>query len=369
MSKSIYSTYIPRADLSTIIRLSGQEIRNFLEQASPDDFRGEANGALKSYRKDKSLYSDKLLIEYGSNVEQAINYPMRIEVRHSSGFGAAQVVAKGVWGAAARQAAMKRIREELAKLDKQIEVRLAGTSSFEFNIKEVNKSLPIRYLRHAWGHVLAQMNYTPGAYIDSRKTFTIIAADGDGTIYDGPKAGHDLPTMAKSIAKDALIGWLEAGGVFMLNSGNQLSRNVYRIKDGIPAHLFNRILVCGNGGADLVCFDDKQNAVEVKGYSELALSKLGPKYDLDIIYIGDDGSEDGNDWAGFVEVGFDRAVLVAKDFKRNYDARLRTGYAGHFGRGTKTYLEIATLKAKNAKGKPFLSAWAVSWVKPSTIIN
>jgi hypothetical protein len=204
------------------------------------------------------------------------------------------------------------------------------------------------------------MKYTPGTHIDSRKTNTIIAADGDGTIYDGPKAGHGLPTMARSLAKDALIAWLEAGGVFMLNSGNELDRNVLRIKDGIPAHLFNRILVSGNGGADLVCFDADQKPVWVNGFSDLALSDEKPKHTLDIVYIGDDGSEDGNDWAAFKEVGFDRAVLVSRDFKRNYDERLRTGYIGQFVRGTKTYMEIATLKAKNnKKAKPFLSAWAV----------
>jgi hypothetical protein len=186
-------------------------------------------------------------------------------------------------------------------------------------------------------------------------------ADGDGTIYDGPKAGHDLPTMLKSPAKDALIGWLEAGGIFMLNSGNELERNIFRLKDGIPAHLFNRILVSGNGGADLVCFDAQQKPVWVKGFSDLALNDLPVKYTLDIVYIGDDGSEDGNDWAGFKEVGFDRAVLVSRDFKRNYDVRLKTGYVGYLVRGTKRYLEIATLKAKNnRRGKGFLSAWAVS---------
>ena len=146
----------------------------------------------------------------------------------------------------------------------------------------------------------------------------------------------------------------------MLNSGNELSRNVFRLKDGLPAHLFNRILVSGNGGADLVCFDARQNPIWVEGFSKLALSNTIPKYTLDIVYIGDDGSEDGNDWAAFEEVGFDRSVLVSRDFKRSYDARFKTGYVGHLVRGTKAYLEIATVKAKNnRKGKSFLSAWAV----------
>lgn len=353
-------THIPKTDIPVIIHLSGEEIRKFLSTASPDDFRGEAKGAIALYKKDSKLYTDNHLVGYGKDIEQAINNPVRIEVRHVTPYGAAQVVAKGVWGATLRQEVMKRLREELAKVGIHIDVRLAGTSSFEFNMKGVNKSCSIRFLRHAWNDVLTQMNYTAGAYIDSRKTNTIIAADGDGTIYDGPKAGQDLPTMRKSLSKDALIGWLEAGGVFMLNSGNELDRNILRLKDGIPAHLFNRILVSGNGGADLVCFDAEQKRVAVRGFSDLALSKIMPLGTLDIVYIGDDGSEDGNDYAAFAEVGFDRAVLVSRDFKRSYDTRLKTGYVGQLVRGTKTYLEIATLKAKNNKrNKPFLSAWAV----------
>jgi hypothetical protein len=354
-------THIPKSDIPTLIHLSGEEIRKFLSSSSPDDFRGEAKAALALYKKDPKLFTDNHLVEYGKNIEQAINHPMRIEVRHVTANGAAQVVAKGVWGATLRQDIIKKLREELPKVDIHIEVRLAGTSSFEFNMQGVNKSCSIRFLRHAWSEVLDQMNYTAGTHIDSRKTNTIIAADGDGTIYDGPKAGHVLPTMAQSPAKDALIGWLEAGGVFMLNSGNELERNVFRLKSGLPAHLFNRILVSGNGGADLVCFDSNQNPVWVKNFTDLALTKVTPKHNLDIVYIGDDGSEDGNDWAAFQEVGFDRAVLVARDFKRTYDARLRTGYVGRLVRGTQAYLEIATVKAKNnKKGKPFLSAWAVS---------
>ncbi len=354
-------THIPKDDISVIIQLAGQEIRQFLSSAKPEDFRGEAKSAIALYQKDSNLFTDKHLIEYGTNIEKAIDHPMRIEVRHITSYGAAQVVAKGVWGAPLRQEVIKRIREELKTYDKDIEVRLAGTSSFEFNVKGINKSSSIRFLRYAWGDVLDQMKYTAGPYIDSRKTNTIIAADGDGTIYDGPKAGHDLPTMAKSPARDALIAWLEAGGIFMLNSGNELQRNVLRIKDGIPAHLFNRILVSGNGGADLVCFDEAQQPVFVRRFNDFAIHKLDPKYTLDIVYLGDDGSQDGNDWAAFKEVGFERAVLVSRDFKRHYDAGLRVGYVGHLVRGTKRYFEIATLKAKNnRRGKGFLSAWAVS---------
>lgn len=358
--KNFMRTYIPKTDIATIISLSGQEIRSFLASAKPDDFRGEAKSAIKLYHKSPHVFTDKHLVEYGNNIDQAIDHPIRIEVRHVTESGSAQVVSKGIWGAAIRGETIKKFRQALSLVDKGIEVRLAGTSSFEFNVKGVNKACCIRFLRHAWDKVLDQMNYASGSFIDSRKTNTIIAADADGTIYDGPKAGHSLPTMANSQAKAALIGWLEAGGLFLLNSGNALNRNVFRLKDGLPGYLFNRILLAGNGGADLVCFDSHQNPVWVKGFSEMALTNMSAKFPLDIVYIGDDGSEDGNDWAAFKEVGFDRSVLVARDFKRSYDMRFKTGYIGHLVRGTKTYLEIATVKAKNNyRGKPFLSAWAV----------
>src|SRR5438067_847705 len=121
-------TYIPKVDVPMIIQISGEEIRRFLSTASPDDFSGEAKSAIKDYLKDPKLFTDKHLVEYGSNIEQAINHPMRIEVRNITLYGAAQVVAKGIWGANLRQEVIKRVRLELNKLDRSIEVRLAGTS-------------------------------------------------------------------------------------------------------------------------------------------------------------------------------------------------------------------------------------------------
>src|SRR5882757_382878 len=96
-------THIPTADVPMIIQISGEEIRRFLSTASPDNYRGEAKAAIKDYQDDSQLYTDRHLVAYGSNIEQAINHPIRIEVRHITPYGAAQVVAKGVWGVTLRQ--------------------------------------------------------------------------------------------------------------------------------------------------------------------------------------------------------------------------------------------------------------------------
>ena len=113
------------------------------------------------------------------------------------------MVAKGIWGPKRAQAAAD-IAQKCKELGIGMHLKLAGTSSIEFNVDGVDKSLPIRFLQGAFDEVLKEMNYQPGAHIDSRQTKTVIAADGDGTIYDGPRVGF-LPTLAESPVKDAAL--------------------------------------------------------------------------------------------------------------------------------------------------------------------
>ena len=136
-------------------------------------------------------------------------------------------------------------------------MKLAGTSSIEFNVDGVDKSLPIRFLQGAFEDVLKEMNYQPGPHIDSHKSKTVIAADGDGTIYDGPRVGF-LPALAESPVKDALCAYLQAGGIFMLVSGNDLNRSFKRLVDALPKEVYCRVLVAANGGAELVYVNPRE---------------------------------------------------------------------------------------------------------------
>ena len=171
---------------------------------------GEAHLAITSYQAKPLDFSDEKLVIYGADTVAAIDNPVRIEVRGLTPEGAAQMVAKGIWGPKRVEAASQ-IAQKCKELGTKIHLKLAGTSSIEFNVDGVDKALPIRFLKGAFEDVLKQMNYQPGEHINSFKSKTVIAADGDSTIYDGPRVGF-LPTLAESPVKDALCAYLKAGG-------------------------------------------------------------------------------------------------------------------------------------------------------------
>lgn len=302
--------YLTNAQAKRIIHLSGAQIRLFLGKAELKDFTGDAKAAITAFHKDPADFSDEVLLVKGANVESAHRFPVRIELRGSSADGAAQVVAKGIWGKA-RSAAIKVLRKEIEKHNDPLLVRTAGSSSFEFNRVGVDKSLPLRFLQARFDQVLNQMEYAPGV-IDSRANRIVIAADGDGTIYEGPRTTH-LPGLKDSPAFASIATYLRSGGIFMLVSGNDLNRTFKRLVTGLPNDVYSRILLSGNGGADLACVSPDGKPVYVKNYRQTALDVVAEKTKapaLDMYYIGDDDAFDGNDRAAFEAVGPKRAVLV-----------------------------------------------------------
>lgn len=304
-------TYLTTPQVKTIVHLSGTHIRIFLGNADPKDFAGDASASIAMFHEAPASFSDEALLEKGANVDDAHQYPVRIELRGINSEGAAQVVAKGIWGKA-REKAIQALRKELQGQPYPLLVRTAGSSSFEFNRRGVDKSLPIRYLRARWEQVLDQMGYVPGKGINSRLSRIVIAADGDGTIYDGPRTTH-LPVLKDSPAYAPLIGYLRAGGIFMLVSGNDLTRSFKRLAKGLPEEIYSRVLLAANGGADLACLSPAGKMVFIKDYRQCALdiaAKDQEKPSLDIVYIGDDAAPHGNDQAAFEAVGPSKAVLV-----------------------------------------------------------
>jgi hypothetical protein len=331
-------TLITPDHLKIIIQLSGNAIRSFLSQANAQEFKGEAREAIVAFQADPQDFSDEKLVAYGSNWAQATNYPLRIEVRGKTPEGAAQMVAKGIWGIK-RERFVAGIAQECQKLG--LHLKLAGTSSIEFNVDGVDKSVPIRFLQGAFKDVLKEMDYKPGKLIDSLKSKTVIAADGDDTIYEGPRVGY-LPGLAESPVKEALCAYLQAGGIFMLVSGNDLDRSFKRLVDVLPKEVYCRVLVAGNGGAELVYMGPEGQAVPVSDYRKKALVLAQDKAHqrvLDIVYIGDDGSKEGNDYPAFKAVGFKHSVLVASRFLTDYDPALKSCYVGGLLQGTKKYME------------------------------
>ncbi len=345
-------TLISPNHLQTIIQLSGNAIRDFLSRADASRFKDEAHAAITSFQSNPLNFSDEKLVAYGADTVAAIDYPVRIEVRGATQEGAGQMVAKGIWGPK-RVEITARIAQKCKELGLGMHLKLAGTSSIEFNVDGVDKSLPIRFLQGDFEDVLKEMNYQPGAHIDSFKSKTVIAADGDGTIYDGPRVGF-LPTLAESPAKDVLCAYLQAGGIFMLVSGNDLNRTFKRLVDALPKEVYCRVLVAANGGAELVYVNSKGQAVPVSGYRKQALGLARDKshqHVLDMVYIGDDGSKEGNDYPAFKAVGFKHSVLVAPEFLADYDPGLESGYVGGLLQGTKKFLEYFLKGRMDAGGQ------------------
>jgi hypothetical protein len=296
--------------------------------------------AITSFQSNPLDFSDDKLLSFGADTATAIDYPVRIEVRGATKEGAAQMVAKGIWGPERAQAAV-RIAQKCKELGLGMHLKLAGTSSIEFNVDGVDKALPIRFLQGAFEDVLKEMNYQPGSRIDSFKSKTVIAADGDGTIYDGPRVGI-LPTLAESPVREALCAYLQAGGVFMLVSGNDINRTFKRLVDGLPKEVYCRVLVAANGGAELVYVNSEGRAVPVSSYRKQALDIAhdgSHQHVLDMVYIGDDGSKEGNDYPAFKAVGFKHSVLVASEFLADYDPDLGPCYVGGLLQGTRKYFE------------------------------
>jgi hypothetical protein len=88
--------------------------------------------------------------------------------------------------------------------------------------------------------------------------------------------------------------------------------------------------------------NSKGQAVPVSGYRKQALDLAHDKshqHVLDMVYIGDDGSKEGNDYPAFKAVGFKHSVLVAPEFLAEYDPALESGYVGGLLQGTKKFLE------------------------------
>jgi hypothetical protein len=250
----------------------------------------------------------------------------------------AQVVAKGIWGAT-RRSFVKKTIHYFQEHQLSLTVRMAGSSSFEFNRQGVDKSLCIRFLYEHFNACLDQIGYTPGDFIDARKTLSCIAFDGDGTIFDGPRVDF-LPTLEGSPAQLPINNLLASGIVLVLISGNDLNRTLTRIKAGVPAHLYHRLMVSANGGADLVGIDKVGQPILINDYRSMALSANKHQYELDIVYIGDDSAALGNDMVAFQTVGYDRSVCVAPKLFDDTPVGLHQGWIGGNITSTAMYLRL-----------------------------
>ncbi|MCA9405834.1 MAG: hypothetical protein KC684_04810 [Candidatus Omnitrophica bacterium] len=366
------STYLDEQLIDMIVKISGQEIRDFLDFLVTKDtnsaFARSADWPVlaanldpqwhkiaENFQQQPDAYSDTVLVENGRCYQTAVNHPVRIEVRRTDNVpGAAQVAAKGIAGDF-RLNAIERIKATAFYKRNAFEVKLSGTSSFEFNTLGVDKALPLIYLAHHWESILRAVGYQPGVNINALKHRTVIIADGDGTTYGMPKSG-ELPVLKDSPACAPLLKYLHSGGVYVIISGNNLQRTLDRINNAIDDDLKKNVIVAANGCADLAVYTANDYRM-IESYRLNAIGDARNKPNaapLDAIYIGDDGKSDGNDFPAFNEIGFDRSFYVGEDRSAGIFPSLLKGHVRGFESGTARILSyINQLSQQREQGVLF----------------
>ncbi len=248
--------------------------------------------------------TDSQLIHLG-NVKNAYQEPVRIEIRPTGkmNLANAQVVVRA-FKDPFRQEVIRQLKQLPWVKRQGLVVKASGTMSIECNRFGVDKALPLCYLSHRWLQVLDIMGYTPGLVIDARKMPVLLGCDGDDTLYHRPTL-HVLPRLSQSAALTPLKELLKTGMVFILISGNDARRTEERIK-GCFGALGHRVLVCANGGADLMYYGKNKKLLPVPGYRQQALNlrkkAAHGKIPLEVFYIGDDAFINGNDGPAFAWV-------------------------------------------------------------------
>jgi hypothetical protein len=69
-----------------------------------------------------------------------------------------------------------------------------------------------------------------------------------------------------------------------------------------------------------------------------------------MIYIGDDGSKEGNDYPAFQAVGFKHAVLVARKFLQSMIQVLRPRMSADYCKAPKNFWKITYQRIRVNKG-------------------
>lgn len=236
-----------------------------------------------------------------------------------------------------------------------LSAKFGGTMTIEVNREGVDKALALDFLEANFEAILNLIDYEQGSHIDVRKTKTVLAADFDGTLCPAPNSVYS-PGLDESILNKELIDYVDMGGLLFIITGNDLNSTVDRIRSSkyLNTHNLRQIIVAANSGSQMIYFDDKGEQHTVLEYNRNALKYLGHESrntKLDLVYLGDNASADGNDFPAFERVGFQNSISVAT---KNIDKRLQQNNVGNGLEGTKIILEFIVEKAlKNPRSKLF----------------
>jgi hypothetical protein len=212
----------------------------------------------------------------------------------------------------------------------------AGIGTVELGIQGVSKATVLDYIYHTLYEEAAPTfftdilpHYRPGDLIDAQESRTVLATDGDGTLWGVPATGQDLCAnhFGNSEAHQAVLQYLRAGGVLLIISGNDPARTIRRFMTGITdedAVLLNNVIISASGGHTLmVARPSSENPTladsfqDVPKYREEALRMQKQNWvfpaGTDITFFGDDFKQTGNDRPGFDKVGAAKAFCVHEE--------------------------------------------------------
>ncbi len=202
-----------------------------------------------------------------------------------------------------------------------LSLQLGGRCTVEIGQAGISKATVMKFLRKKanLAHLLEHSGYVPGTINVRRSSPWIVVADADGTLI--PSHGQGVPRegrhLLNSAAREPLLAYLEKGGFLLINTGNDAERIRNKILRGIPKErrsVLRNIALAGSGGRVLYLFNEKGELKEFKEYRQSASRYMHLDYkDVAMLYIGDDPTQEGNDWNGFVEAGFDFSFCVVNE--------------------------------------------------------
>lgn len=198
----------------------------------------------------------------------------------------------------------------------------AGRTTVEITAKNVNKSVPIRFLQHdnQLQELLVKIGYQDGKTIQVTSSNTVVISDADGTIWEKPQSGipQENYHLGNSAAHAAIIEYLLEGGVLVINTGNDPERTLTRFLKGLEGcdeetkkTILSRVLFASAGGGSFAGHID-ETLSEFKEYHYFDPTTEPNPDALDFVYLGDDAKIDGNDMPAF-KVANGQYICVAPE--------------------------------------------------------
>ncbi|HNV85489.1 MAG TPA: Fic family protein [Candidatus Omnitrophota bacterium] len=360
----VVKTTIPEEIVRFSVSLLTQEANRFLKELLEGPM--EALEALPLETQEKLLdvagnvYDRDTLV---AEVRKAGNVLPRIEIVRTAEGAVTRIVLQGPFGDY-RGRIMQRLTGLSDLLGLPLYIGEDGETGIRISISEVGRDTAIDFVFDHFDDLLRRMDYHAGE-IDAAQSRMILLADVEGVLFrDGPGADLLQGSMARSVTKEALLSYLEAGGLLMLFSDEEAGEVFKRLTlegadvpseisgTGIPARLRKQLIVISNDSAIMSTFRSDGRMYEMREYRQGALRRIQPAKKtpagrVHAAYLCGNCDPSRKDYPALKKMGTGWAVLVSEnapegpEFQRNY--------LGYGETGAAAFLEAATEAARELK--------------------